>query len=162
MADDRSRMRVLLLRHGAAAGGADPALTQAGRLAVQAAAGRAALQDLPPLELVVHSPLRRAIETAALLAERRGPVPTRMWAELLPDGSAESAGARLCALADDGIRCVAVVAHLPLLPTLAAWLCDATLPFATASGWLLGADAQCAWRGSFDLERALQHEDRDL
>lgn len=159
MVDDHNRMHVLLLRHGEAADGADPGLTRNGRRAVQGAARHPALRALPPFELVVHSPLRRAVETAALLVQQCGPVPTMMWTELLPDGSAEAAGVRLCTLAEDGPRCVAVVAHLPLLPALAAWLCDATLPFATASGWLLGAEADRAWRGGFDTERAVHHED---
>lgn len=161
MTDQDHRLRILLLRHGEAAGSADPGLTRAGRLAVQSAARRAATAGLHPFEWILHSPLRRAVETAALLAERGRSAPTHMWPELLPDGSAEAAGVRLCALAEEGVRTVAVVSHLPLLPALAAWLCDATLPFATASGWLLGAEAESAWRGAFDTERALEHEDRD-
>jgi probable phosphoglycerate mutase len=77
-------MRLLLVRHGrpdeAAADAADPGLRADGR---EQAAAVAALLALEPITHVVSSPLRRARETAAPLAQRLGLPVTVIdgWAE---------------------------------------------------------------------------------
>ncbi|MFT3821218.1 MAG: histidine phosphatase family protein [Rubrivivax sp.] len=75
-------MRLLLIRHGRPAEGdaADPGLRADGR---EQAAAVAALLAQEPVTHVVSSPLRRALETAAPLAERLGLPVTVIdgWAE---------------------------------------------------------------------------------
>ncbi|HWH33963.1 MAG TPA: histidine phosphatase family protein [Acidimicrobiales bacterium] len=71
-------MRILLVRHGQSVwnaagrwqGWADPPLTELGRRQ-----SRAAVANLEGIDVVVSSDLRRAVETAALLAEPLGLVP---------------------------------------------------------------------------------------
>jgi phosphohistidine phosphatase len=134
-------MELLLLRHGDAAdrltGGyardEDRTLTDAGRdEAHLAALALARLGAVPAL--VLTSPLVRAAQTAAVVAEtldlRRGP---ETCAALAPGGQREAIIAALHSA--DGAANVLLVGHMPDLGELAGWLCwgnpDAALPFRT-------------------------------
>lgn len=148
-------MRLLLLRHGRAAGGHDAAaLTAEGRAGVVRALRHPALAELGvPLRLA-HSPLRRAVETADLVAESR-PVAARSEEPALrPEADPAAAGRRLAALGEGGGALLAV-AHLPLLPELARWFVDEPLPFAPGQGWLL--EAEHLWQGSARILAEIDH-----
>jgi phosphohistidine phosphatase len=156
MSETRDAVRVLLMRHGAAVPGrADPPLSDAGRAAVRIAVTRPACAALSPLDRLIHSPLARAVETAALLRDAVGAGAVTVDDRVLPDAPAADAAAGVLAAIEAGDRRIAVVAHLPILPALAHRLCDATLPFDTAGGWLLGGDAATAGIGTLDLLEAI-------
>ena len=54
-------------------------------------------------------------------------------------------------------RRVCVVGHLPLLPALGRWLCDAELDFAKGCGWVLEGDPELAWQGTFSNIGVVDH-----
>lgn len=148
-------MRLLLLRHGRATGGHDGAvLTAEGRAGVARALRHPALAALgTPLHLV-HSPLRRAVETADLVA---GVLPVAARSEepgLRPESDPAAAGRRLAALGE-GAGALVAVAHLPLLPELARWFVDEAMPFAPGHGWLL--EAEHLWQGSARILAEIDH-----
>ena len=58
--------RLILVRHGDSVRGSEEALTDAGHEQVRLTAQR--LSALPPIDRIVHSPMPRAAQTAALLA----------------------------------------------------------------------------------------------
>lgn len=112
-------MQILLVRHAIAASAAptgsdaDRALTDAGRAEFERVArGLAAFGCRP--KLVLHSPLRRARETAELL-ERALPCALQSCPELADAPSAEL-------LAQLRTTDVALVGHEPWLSALTAWL----------------------------------------
>lgn len=109
-------MQILLVRHAIAepAGSdAERALTDAGRREFERVAAAVAARGWRP-ESVLHSPLRRARETAEILG-RALYAPLESCAELAEAPSAELLG-RLRAPA------VALVGHEPWMSALAAWL----------------------------------------
>lgn len=162
-----ARLRVLLLRHGDASGtGSDPALSASGRAELVRSLDALPGDAFGPPALVLHSPLRRAVESAARVRARWPRAAARAHAGLLPEARADAAGRWLLAAAADA-RCDAlvVIAHLPLLPALLGWLCDGTpaagRAFATGCGWLLSSGAETAWQGTFTVERAVEHGGTD-
>ncbi|MEE4300966.1 MAG: histidine phosphatase family protein [Pseudomonadales bacterium] len=138
-------MRLLLMRHGhAESRDHDPALAAHGVAAVRATLER----PWPAPALLVHSPLLRARQTAALCAER-WPAARRLEdAAFVPGHHADAAGPRLLELAA-GCGMVLLVSHLPLLPALCDWLCDERLDFEPADAVLLEAEDDVAWQGAF-------------
>ena len=190
------RLRLLLLRHGTAvAGPPDPGLSAEGRSGVDASLRHPRLADWFRLDLLLYSPLRRAVETAERVAVRLAPVHARAVPELLPDTDADISGRLLIRAvsaaafpeavpdthaasselrdelrdthadpreAPEGDGCpparrVCVVGHLPLLPALGRWLCDAELDFATGCGWVLEGDPGLAWQGTFSRIGRVDH-----
>lgn len=138
-------MRLLLMRHGHAEGwGQDPPLAPRGVEAVRATLAR----RWPAPELIVHSPLLRARQTAALCAERWPEAELLEDARFVPSDQADTAARGLLELAD-GRGVVLLVSHLPLLPALCAWLGDAPIAFEPADAVLLEAEDGLAWRGAF-------------
>lgn len=113
-------MKLLLIRHAhaqASAPGGDAfrALTAEGKEKMRAGTrGLAAL--LPGLDLLAHSPLTRARETAALLAEALAPRRVAEWPELRPGADPEAVFARL---GEAPGAHVALVGHQPQLGALA-------------------------------------------
>lgn len=138
-------MRLLLMRHGHAEGwGQDPPLAEHGVAAVRATLAA----PWPAPELIVHSPLLRARQTAGLCAAH-WPAAARVEEALfVPGHHADEAAPRLLTLAA-GRGVVCLVSHLPLLPALCAWLTDAPVAFEPADAVLLEADDDVAWRGAF-------------
>ena len=118
-------MQLYLLRHGdavdLAAGGyardADRRLSEAGQAEVRAVTAGLERLDLK-LDLLLSSPLTRAWQTAAIVAERlpvgRGPV---VCPALVPDGDLSGA-----LTAARGAGRVMLVGHLPLLGEMIGWL----------------------------------------
>ena len=142
-------MRIVLMRHGhAASEGADPALSARGRASASATAATLARTGGP--KRIVHSPLRRAVETATLAVEACGGVECVESTRLLPTAAPARAGAQLVQWGAD-VDTLLVVAHLPLLPGLSQWLCDRFLPFEPADAWCVEADTATAWQGTFDV-----------
>ncbi|HSG87864.1 MAG TPA: histidine phosphatase family protein [Pseudomonadales bacterium] len=152
-------LRLLLLRHGAALpSGPDPELSPRGCDEVEAVLRGRGLADLGERPLILHSPLRRAVRTAELVA-RRWPLGQRHLTDLLlPEASVAEAARTVLAADRTHADALVVVSHLPLLPALARWLCEADCRFETGSGWLLTADADMAWQGSFEVLRAIKRE----
>lgn len=126
-------MRVLLVRHAVAVDrlafeGADSErpLTPEGARRFRRAA-RALAARLPAIEAIASSPLRRARETADLLAAELAGKPERIdLGALEPDARPAAALAWLRSLrslrANGGIETVALVGHEPNLSRLEAWL----------------------------------------
>lgn len=138
-------MRLLLMRHGhAESWGHDPPLAAHGVEAVRATLDR----PWPEARLVVHSPLLRARQTAALCAERWPAAERLEDPTFVPGHHAATAGPRLLELAA-AHGAVLLVSHLPLLPALGDWLCDEHRDFEPADAVLLEADDEVAWRGAF-------------
>lgn len=123
-------MRVLLVRHAVAVDplafeGADSErpLTPEGARRFRRAA-RALAARLPAIEAIASSPLRRARETADLLAAELAGKPERIdLGALEPDARPAAALAWLRSLRSNGeIETVALVGHEPNLSRLEAWL----------------------------------------
>jgi phosphohistidine phosphatase len=162
---------LVLVRHGAAedreafaqGGGGDEQrpLTERGRRKVYAAAqGLKAL--LPRIDLLATSPLLRARQTAAILADAYGrPAPIAIR-ELAPDASRASLQRWLRRQSGDAT--LVLVGHEPNLGELASWLTDGTEPIALkkggacllrVSGDLRAGSAALAWRNkAAELGRA--------
>jgi phosphohistidine phosphatase len=118
-------MRLYLVRHGMAednnpAGDAERALTPKGRLRMaQEARGLRDLKARP--EIILTSPLRRALETATIVSQELGAIRVELLHELGPgpQGPAEI----LAALEPyNNLREVALVGHLPALAELASFM----------------------------------------
>lgn len=145
-------MRFVLMRHGHAERmGADPVLSAHGRTAVSVTAGRIIRAGAP--QCVVHSPLRRAVQTAALVTAACGDVERTESAHLLPSAAPDVIGAQLIQWGAD-VDTLLVIAHLPLLPRLSQWLCGRLLAFEPADAWWLEAETESAWQGTFDIVNA--------
>ena len=138
-------MRLMLMRHGHAEGhGMDPSLAEHGVQAVQ----RTLEAPWPEPARIVHSPLLRAAQTAALLSARWPAAERVVDAAFAPEMPVDVAARRLLELGED-CTTVALVSHLPLLPALCHWFTDARREFEPADAVLLEADGALAWRGAF-------------
>ena len=147
-------MKLYLLRHGIAAptgegADADRSLTEEGAEKTRKAArGLAALEVAP--DLVFTSPLRRAVETAAIAAKELGVKDVRLTRSLLPAAEPED-------LIDDleGVEADAVLA-VGHLPHLDAFIAHAVGQRRRAITGLGKAGAAClefepGWRGEAHL-----------
>ena len=116
-------MRVLVMRHGAAFADSptgrdcDRSLTPAGQERTRAVARELARRGERPR--ILSSPLARARQTAALVAEILGVDPPEIEPDLAPGEDAEP---RLRALARDGAGSTLVVSHMPDVAHLAGRL----------------------------------------
>ena len=113
-------MKLLLVRHGTAEpGGGDPPLTAKGRNDIQRLASFLARSGTRATR-VIHSPLRRARETALLLARVIGPGPVveESAIGLLPEDSTDAVYFAL----DDWQGDIMLVGHMPFLGALASRL----------------------------------------
>jgi len=112
-------MQILLVRHAIASASspsghdAERALTAEGRVEFEQVASALAARGCRP-ELVLHSPLVRARETAEILSTALS-VPLQPCPELADAPTAEL-------LAELRTRSVALVGHEPWISALAAWL----------------------------------------
>jgi phosphohistidine phosphatase len=126
--------RLIIVRHGIAGarGSRWPdddrrPLTARGRRRMREVARALAVLD-GPLDLVLTSPLPRARQTAAILAEAFDPAPAvRQVAGLAPPHSTVRM-ADAIARAAGGARRVAIVGHEPNCGRLVAWLTGAAHP----------------------------------
>lgn len=125
-------MRVFLVRHGEAAQmspDAERPLTSGGRDEVGRLADWCASSGVAPDE-IRHSGLRRALQTAEILAARLAPRRgVRQVRGLAPDDDPSAIGAELVRETDT----ILVVTHMPLVGRLAALLAGrrSTIPFST-------------------------------
>lgn len=152
-------MELVLIRHGLAEDrrpdleDSDRALTDEGRRRLGAVL--IALQRLDlGVELLHHSPWRRAEETARILAPLARRPPVAMAALAAPPG--EALVAQLAAAPEER---VALIGHQPWLGELAALLClgdpAAGRAFRIRKGGVLGLQGQPA-PGGMELEAALR------
>jgi len=137
-ASEEGAVHVLLVRHAIAqdrevwarrhrSDDARPLTAEGRRRMAAAARGLRAL--VPDLEAVASSPLKRAIETAEILARAYDGHQVERLSALAPGGSAEDV---LEWLSGQGAACVALVGHEPDLSSLASWLLlDAVAPLFT-------------------------------
>ncbi len=113
-----------LVRHGEAerlaASDADRPLTDRGLLQAQRAAARIAVNRC----LLLHSPYRRAVETADVIARHIGPQRQELADWLIPSASAVAAERALADLEPEAERfgAVILVSHNPLVSQLLATL----------------------------------------
>ena len=118
-------MRVFLVRHAEAATG-DPdelrPLTEAGRATARAIAERLAAE---PLDAVVSSPLLRARETAAVIADAAG-LAAEIEPALAPGATAQVLAKALAGRGD----AVVAVGHQPDLGAIVLELTGDRVPFA--------------------------------
>jgi len=154
-------MELYIVRHGPAeecgeGPDAERALTPKGAARMgQVARGLRALECRPGR--VLTSPLRRAEQTARILAEALCPdAPFEMCEQLAPGASAAQLVAELAGAAEE---CVMMVGHNPDLPALAARLlcnrCKADVHFRKGAVCCLSFDAAPAF-GAGRLEWHLQ------
>lgn len=119
-------MKLILMRHGNALdrgapgirGDADRPLSDEGRRVTRAVADGLLTQETRPA-LVLTSPLKRAVETAAIVAERCGGLPVHACDALTPGGSPSDL---VDALRQWAQPCVVAVGHMPDLSELAFYL----------------------------------------
>ena len=123
-------MEIYLLRHGIAEDhaptgrDADRRLTEEGRAKVHRVLGRAHLAGVEP-ELILSSPLKRAIETAEIAAEElhyRGEI--LRVTTLTPDSSPPSVWAEI--RAHRSAASILLAGHEPLFSALVAYLLGST------------------------------------
>jgi phosphohistidine phosphatase len=119
-------MQLYLLRHGIAedAGPRTPdarrELTDKGRSKLSAVLTLAHRAEIRP-ELILSSPLVRAVQTAQMAREALGvEAPVEQTALLVPEGSPQKVWEELRGLRN--LDAVLLAGHEPLLSTLAAWL----------------------------------------
>jgi phosphohistidine phosphatase len=150
--------------HRAAADDAARPLSPAGRTRMRrAAAGVAAL--VPGLDLIVSSPLVRAVETAEILAGAFAVRPSVVtMAALRPGGTSAAVAEGLKAHAK--ARSLALVGHEPGMGELAAWLTGAHVPPPFKKGgvcridaptWPPDAESTLVWLATPRMLRALGH-----
>lgn len=118
-------MRLLVVRHAIAApretfGGSDGArpLTDDGRKRMRRGA-RALCKLVPELGLIATSPLVRAVETAAILADAYGGIETVETPALVPGAAPSDLAAWVASRADRDA--LAIVGHEPDLSTAVTW-----------------------------------------
>lgn len=152
----------MLIRHGAAAEAdrdEERALSQLGRSEVTAL--RDALERRGVhVDRILHSELRRARETAEILAALCSASPS-VRRELAPDGDPDVVVAELEELRGRTL----VVSHLPFLPRLCEELLGeiTALPdFRTATAVCLGSDAASPGRGAWSLKWSANGRDELL
>jgi phosphohistidine phosphatase len=98
--------------------------------------------------LILTSPLVRAVQTAAILADVWRPTPAMIIVDALSPG--ESPAVMSAALrAAHGHACVAAVGHEPEIGEWAAWLIGATAPLPFKKGGVARIDVP-AWPPSHD------------
>lgn len=115
-------MDLFILRHGRAEEGgtgrsdADRRLTQKGRHEIAGVAGWMVEEEIS-FDLIAASPLVRAQETAAIVADALG-IPERLmtWKQLVPGGDADTVCREVDRYNDAGA--ILVVGHQPLLSSL--------------------------------------------
>jgi phosphohistidine phosphatase len=117
-------MDLLIIRHGQAeprsADGTDASrrLTEEGRKKIQRGA-KGLHKLLPELGALVSSPLVRAVETAAIVAEAYGGLPVEETELLEPDREPKELADWLAERSEETL---AIVGHEPLLSHAATWL----------------------------------------
>src|SRR5215472_2704577 len=117
-------MRLYLIRHGAAeehnpAGDGERALTPKGRLRMaEEAKGLRDLKVRP--EIILTSPLRRALETATIIAQELGGIRLEQMGELGPGFGPADILAALRVF--ENLREVALVGHQPGLGEMASFM----------------------------------------
>jgi phosphohistidine phosphatase len=118
-------IRLYLIRHGIAVDAAafpgedaDRPLTPTGRKRFRRAARVLAAMG-EPIDLLVTSPLVRAVQTAELLAGRLGHDAVEVWRELAPPADAERVVMRLAGRLADG-QGAALIGHDPGISELLA------------------------------------------
>ena len=120
-----SYMRLYLVRHALAedhnpAGDAERALTPKGRLRMaEEAKGLRDLKVRP--EIILTSPLRRALETATIVAEESGGIRVELLHELGP-GPHGPADVLAALQPYNNLKEIALVGHLPALGELASFM----------------------------------------
>jgi phosphohistidine phosphatase len=152
--------RLYLVRHAVAEARGDawpddaarPVTADGARRFARAVEGFEALGE--SIDLILTSPLLRARQTAALLAEGVSSSPhVRVLEELAPGGSAART-VRALAQVRDRVNGIALVGHQPDLGELAAWSLGLRWPLALKKGgicrldvgaWPPDRDAQFAW-----------------
>jgi len=142
--------RLYLVRHAAAANRGDdwpddatrPLTPEGARRFAEVVAGFEAMGE--SVDLILTSPLRRARQTAALLAEGLSTEPPiRVLPELAPGGSAPRT-IRALSHARDRAEGIALVGHQPDLGELAAWCLGLRWPLALKKGGVCRLDTG-AW-----------------
>jgi len=117
------------------------------------------------LDLVLTSPLTRAMETAELLVSGLKPTPALKPLPALAPGVAPAKVAEAI-VADRGVRAIAIVGHEPGLGELAAWLIGARHPLPFKKGGICridvtelppGRTGQLVWFATPKMLRALGH-----
>jgi phosphohistidine phosphatase len=125
-------MRLMLMRHGDALDtrpDARRALSPVGMSEVRANAMRLLEARWRP-SVIIHSPLRRAVETAELVAkclDHGSPLTT--WDELVPNGDCRYL---LRKLAESGEESPLLVTHQPLISTFIEYLTSESVRVGTA------------------------------
>jgi len=125
-------MRLMLMRHGDALDtrpDAHRALSPVGKSKVRANAMRLLEAPWRP-SVIIHSPLRRAVETAELVANclDHGSLLTT-WDELVPNGDCRYL---LRKLAESGEQSPLLVTHQPLISTFIEYLTSESVRVGTA------------------------------
>jgi phosphohistidine phosphatase len=146
-------MKLLLVRHAIAVPSGTPGiadderpLTTRGRKRFRKAA-RGLARIVPPPDLLLTSPLPRALETAEIAADAWGEV-TPTTEPLLAAGQVADLIAAVFARHEDGV--VALVGHEPGISELLAHLVEGTaerLPFKKGGAALVTMDAESSGRG---------------
>ena len=119
-------MDILILRHGKAEdarpgrGDGDRRLTKKGRDEILAAAHGMAAQEIHP-DLIAASPLARAQETAAVVADvLRAREKLVSWKALLPGGDPDTVCREICRHPE--ASAILLVGHEPLLSSLISYI----------------------------------------
>ncbi|MBF1996449.1 phosphohistidine phosphatase SixA [Serratia symbiotica] len=131
-------MQVFIMRHGEAvldaASDALRPLTLCGRDESRLMAAWLNTKSVD-IERVLVSPYLRAKQTLAMVREAMTLPEEEVLPELTPSGNTKHVGGYLQALAMQGVKCVLIVSHLPLVGYLVAELCPGESPpmFVTSS-----------------------------
>ncbi|NIH16096.1 phosphohistidine phosphatase SixA [Serratia symbiotica] len=131
-------MQVFIMRHGEAvldaASDAVRPLTLCGRDESRLMAAWLNTKSVD-IERVLVSPYLRVKQTLAMVREAMSLPEEEVLPELAPNGNTEYVGSYLQTLAMQGVKCVLIVSHLPLVGYLVAKLCTGESPpmFVTAS-----------------------------
>ena len=149
-------MLLTLWRHGEAGSAATDearALTARGRDEVVAMArdyaAWAGESALAPVSLLLHSPYRRTVETAALLGELLGPGSLKAGPSLAPGAYPEAFSENDYT----GHEHIVMVSHQPFVSqAIALWTDDVTLAPLAPGGWST-SEITCLARGSATLLR---------
>ena len=149
-------MLLTLWRHGEAGSAAADearALTPRGREEVAAMAqgyvAWAGESALGPVSLLLHSPYRRTVETAALLGEVLGPGSLKVDPSLAPGAYPEGFSENDYA----GHEHIVMVSHQPFVSqAIALWTDDVTLAPLAPGGWSM-LEITCLARGGATLLR---------
>ena len=143
----RGPHRLYLIRHAIAAERGDewpddtkrPLTERGAKRMAQIMAGFADLAE--PVDLVLTSPLTRALETAQIVAAGLDPRPSVRSLPALAPGHGPSSTATAIAAATRDAQHVALVGHEPGLGALAAWLIGARSPVPFKKGGICRIDA---------------------